>query len=127
MFEDIRYWFDGIDWAGVAIVGLFVLVAVLIVLVIANAVTAQPTQVTGTIVDKNYHAGYTTYIAQKVGSVTVMTPIYNPPSWSMRVKTGDKTVNVEVSSGMYDDMHIGQPFDLQCKEGGIFHDLNCEQ
>jgi len=61
----------------------------------------------GTVVDKNYRPGYSTFVYCGKGCFV---PVYNPPKWVLQLRSGDEIGIHEVSSGQYDRYQIGDPY-----------------
>lgn len=57
----------------------------------------------GTVTDKQYHAGYTTYIY----SGKVMFPSYHPEGWSLKIEKENKSIWITVDQVTYHNYEIG--------------------
>ena len=70
-----------------------------------------------TIVDKEYHPGYTTVSCDDKGRCTTS---YVPPSWNVRYEDGTEHFTFDVSSGVYDSVKLGDRRWIQYQKGGYW-------
>ena len=79
----------------------------------------------GIVQDKYIVQAHTTYMHQKVGAVSVMTPIYHPKTWNLVIKVGKENLSDEIliSEVGYMDIKKGDKVNCEYQLGRISNNL----
>lgn len=92
----------------IAAITLIILVTISIFLIV-NDINYGAKQ--GTIVDKSYSGPYTTYISSRIGNSTVITPLYHPEAYSIKIQKDEdgkiKECWIDISPQEYEKYNIG--------------------
>lgn len=79
----------------------------------------------GIVQDKYIVQAHTTYMYQKVGAVSVMTPIRHPKTWNLVIKVGKENLSDEISISevAYMDIKKGDKVNCEYQLGRISNSL----
>lgn len=68
---------------------------------------------TGTIIEKDYDPSFTTLIPNRVGNVTIMTPVFHDESYKFKIEFTEEEVEIfEVTESVFNSYEVGQVFTI---------------